>query len=146
MPLAPNPPRFNLLPLSSYSSVGPAYQTGDHNDSHQKVYLENCIFVFHFVCFVWNSTNWNIETDLAEPLGGKKYQSSLLITSKERFKLGAVKEYSAVIFSKNVTSSLHHNLCILEYSVWNILSSSLILILTFWPCHSQNWLTRNFLF
>nr|XP_058952613.1 conserved oligomeric Golgi complex subunit 1-like [Pocillopora verrucosa] len=36
MPLAPNPPRFNLLPLSSYSSVGPAYQTGDHNDSHQK--------------------------------------------------------------------------------------------------------------
>ncbi|XP_022785211.1 conserved oligomeric Golgi complex subunit 1-like isoform X1 [Stylophora pistillata] len=36
MPLAPNPPRFNLLPLSSYSGAGPAYQTGDHCDSHQK--------------------------------------------------------------------------------------------------------------
>lgn len=36
MPLAPNPPRFNLLPLSSYSSAGLGYHPGDHGDSHEQ--------------------------------------------------------------------------------------------------------------
>ena len=58
MPLAPNPPRFNLLPLSSYSGAGPAYQTGDHCDSHQKVYQKIAFFLlfdfsfFFFFCYL----------------------------------------------------------------------------------------------
>ena len=41
MPLAPNPPRFTLLPLTSHTSAGSGAQTTDH--IHKKVWNTLCL-------------------------------------------------------------------------------------------------------
>lgn len=53
LPLAPSPPRFTLLPLSSHSSAGTGSQPADHHQTKVRKEHFTCFcFVFLTVCYI----------------------------------------------------------------------------------------------